>query len=95
MRRKSIVLISLVLVGVAAGSAFLGVPFGQGCPLRYSECRGDEPTSERPWEIPTDPLEARAFGYLDIISWLESKISGVPVQDVIRRKYEERMNPKV
>ncbi|MBO9572427.1 MAG: hypothetical protein J7497_09495, partial [Chitinophagaceae bacterium] len=39
-----------------------------------------------------DPLEARAFGYLDIISWLESKISGVPVQDVIRRKYLERLS---
>jgi hypothetical protein len=29
----------------------------------------------------------RAFAYLDIISWLESKISNVPVQDVIRKKY--------
>jgi hypothetical protein len=25
--------------------------------------------------------------YLDVISWLESKIQGVPVQDVIREKY--------
>ncbi|MET0244273.1 MAG: hypothetical protein ABW174_12425 [Flavitalea sp.] len=31
--------------------------------------------------------ETRAFAYLDIISWLESKIDTVPVQDVIRRKY--------
>ncbi|MEJ7766692.1 MAG: hypothetical protein WKF89_02695 [Chitinophagaceae bacterium] len=31
--------------------------------------------------------EARAFAYLDIISWLESKIRSVPVQDVIREKY--------
>ena len=38
-------------------------------------------------EHENDPLEARAFGYLDIISWLESKINGVPVQDVIRSKY--------
>ncbi len=38
-----------------------------------------------------DPLEARAFGYLDIISWLESKISGVPVQTVIRKKYKDRI----
>jgi tetratricopeptide (TPR) repeat protein len=38
-----------------------------------------------------DPLEARAFGYLDIISWLESKINGVPVQDVIRAKYLTRI----
>lgn len=34
-----------------------------------------------------NPLETRAFSYLDVISWLESKISNVPVQDVIRGKY--------
>jgi hypothetical protein len=33
------------------------------------------------------PIESRAFVYLDVISWLESKISGVHVQDVIREKY--------
>ena len=32
-------------------------------------------------------FETRAFVYLDIISWLESKIADVPVQDVIRDKY--------
>lgn len=32
-------------------------------------------------------FETRAFMYLDIISWLESKIRQVPVQDVIREKY--------
>ncbi len=37
-----------------------------------------------------NPLEARAFAYLDIISWLQSKISGVQVQDVIFKKNEER-----
>ncbi len=31
--------------------------------------------------------ETRAFSYLDIISWLESKIRNVPVQDVIREKF--------
>lgn len=36
-----------------------------------------------------DPRETRTFAYLDVISWLESKIEGVPVQDVIRRKYVE------
>ena len=34
-----------------------------------------------------NPLETRAFAYLDIISWLESKINNVNVQDVIREKY--------
>ncbi|MFI5130064.1 MAG: hypothetical protein ACHQFX_08745 [Chitinophagales bacterium] len=37
-----------------------------------------------------DPLESRAFAYLDVISWLESKINDVDVQDVIREKYKRR-----
>lgn len=32
-------------------------------------------------------LESRAFMYLDIISWLESKIYNKPVQTIIRQKY--------
>ncbi|HEY8397075.1 MAG TPA: hypothetical protein VIK80_03985 [Flavihumibacter sp.] len=39
----------------------------------------------KPYE--NDPRETRTFSYLDVISWLESKIEGIPVQDVIRRKY--------
>lgn len=31
--------------------------------------------------------DARAFAYLDIISWLESKLEGSPVESVIRQKY--------
>lgn len=34
-----------------------------------------------------NPYETRAFMYLDVISWLESKINNVPVQDIIRQKY--------
>ncbi len=37
-----------------------------------------------------NPLEARAFAYLDIISWLQSKISGINVQDVIVIRNQER-----
>ncbi|MFL2624922.1 MAG: hypothetical protein ACJ0O6_02890 [Candidatus Marisimplicoccus sp.] len=33
-----------------------------------------------------DPYEKRAFLYLDIISWLESKISSDPLQNIIKRK---------
>ncbi len=33
-------------------------------------------------------FETRAFFYLDIISWLQSKIENVPVQKVIREKYK-------
>jgi hypothetical protein len=42
---------------------------------------------ERLVEISQNPYERRSFLYLDIISWLESKIEGVPVQDVIKRKF--------
>ena len=41
-----------------------------------------------------NPLESRAFVYLDVISWLESKISGVHVQDVIREKFEKGKSRK-
>jgi hypothetical protein len=45
--------------------------------------------------ISTLPLENRAFMYLDIISWLESKIQEKPVQSIIRQKFlasKKRMN---
>jgi len=32
------------------------------------------------------PYEKRAFLYLDVLSWLESKIQNVPVEDIIRQK---------
>jgi hypothetical protein len=32
-------------------------------------------------------FETRAFSYLDVISWLESKIYNMPVQDVIKMKF--------
>ncbi len=35
----------------------------------------------------SNKLESRAFAYLDVISWLESKIYNKNVQDVIREKY--------
>lgn len=36
-----------------------------------------------------NPYERRAFLYLDIISWLDSKIENIPVDQIIRRKYLE------
>ena len=36
-----------------------------------------------------NPLESRSFMYLDIISWLESKIKNVPVQEVMKEKHSE------
>lgn len=35
-----------------------------------------------------DPYESRAFLYLDIISWLESKIENRPIAEIIRAKFE-------
>ncbi len=37
-----------------------------------------------------DPFERRPFLYLDIISWLESRIRNVTVADIIREKYLQR-----
>ena len=45
-------------------------------------------------EQENNPLETRAFSYLDIISWLESKITGVPVGEIIRGKYMTRIKQK-
>ena len=36
------------------------------------------------------PYERRAFLYLDIISWLESKIENKTVGEVIREKFKAR-----
>jgi tetratricopeptide (TPR) repeat protein len=35
-------------------------------------------------------FETRAFMYLDVISWLESKLNNVAVQEIIKGKYLER-----
>lgn len=39
-------------------------------------------------KISQDPYEKRPFLYLDILSWLESKIENVPVQEIVRRKHK-------
>ncbi len=39
-------------------------------------------------------FETRAFVYLDIISWLESKVYNKPVYEIIRDKYLERRNAR-
>ena len=39
-------------------------------------------------------FETRAFIYLDVISWLESKLRNVPVQDIIREKYLAKVRHK-
>lgn len=39
--------------------------------------------------IASNPFERRPFLYLDIISWLESKIENIPVQEVMKRKFSQ------
>lgn len=41
-------------------------------------------------KLENDPYERRPFLYLDIISWLESKIAAKPVQTIIREKFLKR-----
>ena len=39
-------------------------------------------------QIEKNRFAIRAFAYLDIILWLESKIYGASVQDIIQRKFQ-------
>ena len=41
-----------------------------------------------------DPYEKRAFIYFDILSWLESKIEGRNIQEIIKEKANNRINSK-
>lgn len=45
---------------------------------------------DRLLEIQKQPYQRRAFLYLDIISWLESKIDKKPVEEVIQAKFTPR-----
>jgi hypothetical protein len=38
-------------------------------------------------KLSKNKMESRAFMYLDVLSWLESKVEGKDVQKVIREKY--------
>ena len=42
-------------------------------------------------EFEEDPYQSRAFLYLDIISWLESKIDSKPIGLVIKEKFETNL----
>jgi hypothetical protein len=41
-------------------------------------------------QVAKNKYARRSYQYLDIVSWLESKIEDVPVQEVIRKKFLER-----
>ena len=38
-------------------------------------------------KISTSKYNRRSYQYLDIVSWLDSKIEGVPVQNIIKAKF--------
>lgn len=42
-------------------------------------------------QLEGNPTDSRSFMYLDILSWLESKIKGVPVQEVIAAHFRNRI----
>lgn len=41
-------------------------------------------------ELTKDPFEKKAFEYFDYISWLDSKIEGKPLEEIVKRKFKER-----
>jgi hypothetical protein len=43
-------------------------------------------------KLQNNRFETRAFIYLDIISWLESKLENIPVQEVLKRKFAGKRN---
>lgn len=46
---------------------------------------------ERLKKLEGNPMESRSFMYLDILSWLESKINNVPVQVIISSRHADRI----
>ncbi len=46
---------------------------------------------ERLEKVAENPYERRFFLYLDVISWLESKIDHRPVQEIIHEKFERKI----
>ena len=50
---------------------------------------------ERLEKLQGNPMETRSFMYLDIISWLESKIDGKSMQAIRKEKYQKKMEQKV
>jgi hypothetical protein len=56
---------------------------------------GFELLFEKLKKLEGNPTESRSFMYLDILSWLESKIKGVPVQVVIADHFQNRQQNEV
>ena len=62
--------------------------------IREKELKGEFiKLKEKLEKVRTDPYERRPFLYLDIISWLESKIEDKGVQEIIREKFLKGESP--
>jgi hypothetical protein len=46
-------------------------------------------------DLEKNRYETRAFAYLDIISWLESKVYDKPMHHIIEEKYRSRKQRKI
>ena len=46
-------------------------------------------------KVENNPYERRPFLHLDIISWLEGKIQGKTIQEIIRQKFEDKRQNKL
>lgn len=63
--------------------------------IRRSELQGEFVSLKKKLEkIQEKPYESRPFLYLDIISWLESKISEKPVELVVQEKFKSSQEEK-
>ena len=40
-------------------------------------------------------FESRSFAYLDIISWVESKVYDMPMEEVVYTKYKKSLHKKM
>lgn len=54
---------------------------------RGEERKAFEVLRDKLREYEMNPLESRSFMYLDFVAWLDSKIRGVSVQEVIRERF--------
>jgi hypothetical protein len=60
--------------------------------LSYRKLKpGFEALLEKLKSYENNRYETRAFAYLDIISWLESKVKDQPVQYIIRQKFLQKL----
>jgi hypothetical protein len=56
--------------------------------------RGKTPGRQKIKHLEKNPFETRAFAYLDIISWVESKVYNKTMSEIIREKNRQAKKRK-